>query len=478
MFRRRSEFVPLKIPVQTTRRHFVFATLASSLAARSAASATIDTFTPEMFGAAGDGRTNDTRAFAALSARVNARGGGTIVLRPVTYIVGEQRPSPGGSLPSFAPFDIIHLTACSGPITIKGNGARLRGASGLRFGRFDPASGRALPDSIKLDLTNKAAPYMAMIFIEQCRGAIDISDIELDGNLEDLLVGGRSFRAGWEAGATGLRLYGNTADEHLSHIHSHHHGVDGLILTRTRDQTGTTSVRNVTCEFNGRQGCSLTGGRDLTFEQCKFGRTGKAGLLAAPGDGLDIEAESSPIRNATFSDCEFSDNGGFGVGAGKTDAADIRFLRCKLIGTQNWAAWPYAPKLEFDDCLFVGAIIHAYGDPDQARAAKFIRSTFTDDPSLSPTGKVFIGRGGLRSIAVVRDGPNVLFDRCRFNLIGDALLPQTRPDTIFQSCIMSQRSAVISHPVGRYTGTCTIIGNANLAGSAIDGTVTLNGRRL
>ena len=462
--------------MDATRRQFVFGTLAAGLARPAQAVGTSGTFTPEMFGAVGDGRTNDTQAFAALSAHVNARGGGTIVLRPTTYIVGEQRAAPGGAQPSFAPSDIIHLAGCSGPITIRGNGARLRSASGLRFGRFDPASGKPLADSIQLNLTNKAAPYVAMIFIERCGGTIDISDIELDGNLERLLVGGRTFRAGWEAGATGLRTYGNTGDERFSRIYSHHHGVDGLILTRTKDQLGTTSVADVVCEYNGRQGCSLTGGRDITFARCKLGRTGRAGLLAAPGDGLDIEAESSPIRNASFSDCEFADNGGFAVGAGKTDAADVRFTGCKFIGTTNWAAWPYRPAMHFENCQFVGAIIHAYGDADATLATKFIRCTFTDNPALSPTGEVFIGKAGMRWIAVIRDGPNVLFSGCTFDLVGDALLPQSRADTIFENCSMKQRSPEISHPVGRYVGTNTIVGNVDLTGSSIEGTVIANGR--
>ena len=40
--------------------------------------------TPEQFGALGDGRTNDSDAFAAMSAFATARGGGEIVLRRTT----------------------------------------------------------------------------------------------------------------------------------------------------------------------------------------------------------------------------------------------------------------------------------------------------------------------------------------------------------------------------------------------------------
>ena len=91
----------------STRRQFLAGAAATSLAPAAASAAPGETVTPEMFGAKGDGRTNDTRAFAAMSAHVNARGGGTIVLRPVTYVVGEQHPSAASKRTSFAPTNII-----------------------------------------------------------------------------------------------------------------------------------------------------------------------------------------------------------------------------------------------------------------------------------------------------------------------------------------------------------------------------------
>ena len=51
------------------------------------------TFTPEMFGARGDGRTNDSAAMARVSEAVSANGGGTVVFRRATYLVGAQSAS-------------------------------------------------------------------------------------------------------------------------------------------------------------------------------------------------------------------------------------------------------------------------------------------------------------------------------------------------------------------------------------------------
>ena len=92
----------------------------------------------------------------------------------------------------------------------------LRCAPGLRYGRFDPQSGKPLPDGQKINLTNRAIPYWSMIQITRCSGSIDISNIELDGNLQRLVVGGRYGRGGWQAGGSGLSLAQNSGPERLS----------------------------------------------------------------------------------------------------------------------------------------------------------------------------------------------------------------------------------------------------------------------
>jgi hypothetical protein len=466
--------------MESSRRQFLAGAAASALVPAAATAASADVVTPEMFGAKGDGRTNDTKAFAAMSAHVNARGGGTIVLRPVTYVVGEQHPAPVGKKLSFAPTDIIHLKHCAGPIVVRGNGATLRAADKLRYGRFDRATGQPLPPPPRRDLTSQAVPYGAMIDMHHCSGGIEISDLELDGNLPRLWIGGPYGKRGnWEAGGSGLRLRNNSGPERLSRIRCHHQPTDGMMLAPATVRTGTTTVTDVLCEYNGRQGCSLTGGRDLLFERCKFRHTGRAVLHSKPGDGVDIEAEGRPIRNVAFVDCEFSDNWGFGVGAGrKSDADDIRFTRCKFIGTTTAAAWLDRSGMRFAACQFVGSITNIYGDPDPAKAVQFADCTFTDDPRLSPTGKVYLGRGKARTIAAVRNAQNVRFTRCTFRLVGDGLLPESGKGAIYADCTMTQRSPAASFPRGTYIGTTTIRGNPKLEGAVIRGKVTLNGRTL
>lgn len=462
--------------MRPTRRQFMAGFAAGALAGNARAASPATTVTPEMFGARGDGRTNDTDAFSAMSAYLNALGGGTISLRRATYVVGKQRRLPTRNGIALAPVDIVHLVNCRGPIVIQGNGAVLRCVGGLRYGRFDPQSGRVLADAVKFDLTGNATPYTGMIHIEKCSGPIIIADLELDGNVQGLEVGGRSNRAGWLAGGTGIRLVENTGPERLSNIHSHHHAQDGLILTAAGNRAGLTEVSDFTAEYNGRQGCSITGGHNYVLQRCRFRHTGRTPIGSSPGAGVDIEAESSPIRNVTFSDCEFSDNHGFGLVSGTGDSADIVAENCRFVGTTNLAAWPESPGMRFANCLFVGSLNHLFGDADPSRAAQFLDCTFTDNPGLSPTGRVFLQGGNW--IAIARPGPNVRFARCHFRLVGEALLPLTASNVIYEDCDMAQRSPRPSAPIGTFFGTNSITGNATLQGSIIRGTVRLNGRQL
>lgn len=422
------------------------------------------TFTPEMFGARGDGHTDDSAAFAALSDAVNASGGGTVVLRNTTYRVGTVGPKA-------QPVRLMAFAGCVRPLIVRGNGARLRCADGQRYGVFGPggASHRRVPP------TSILRPYEAMISAVKCRGSIEISDIELDGNLEAHILGGKYGDTGWQIGCNGVTLRDNLGPETLSNVHAHHHAEDGVYLDGIDVPTPGIRRRliNLTCDANGRQGMSITGGHDYEISQSSFTRTGRGKIASAPGAGVDIEAERHKrIRNLRFTDCRFTDNYGCGLVADSGDSADVHFAGCTFIGTTNWAAWPNKPGFRFDRCGFVGSLVNPFGSPDPAQATQFVDCTFSDDPGQSPTGKLLLRKN---LSADISHAQNVLFEGCKFTMNHDGILPWSA-GVIWSNCEMSQRSAQTAHTRGTFRGVNRITGPVDISSSTIEGTLVLNGR--
>lgn len=455
-----------------------FVSLATGLVlgCRRAVAASTEAFTPEAFGARGDGRTNDTAAFRRMADAVNLAGGGRIVLRPTRYLVGEQRPGLLGERYAFAPSPILQLKGCTRPVVIEGNGATLRCAPGLRYGTFDRVTGRR----IDLPMPNTtpgplATPYDYMVLIERCSGSVSVADLELDGSVQSLRIGGQWGDTGWQIAAVGLFMTDNTGAETVRNVHSHHHAQDGMML-RSGPYTPGNPLRSFTdvrCELNGRQGCSLIGGGGYTFNGCRFAETGMVQLASAPGAGFDIEAEGAPIRNIRFADCEFTGNFGCGLVADSGDSADIRFDACRFVGTANWSAWPRKPFTRFTRCSFVGPIVQCWGDDDPARATQFHRCTFRDTAALPLQGRPQVSPG---PIANLSEGRNVLFSGCNFTVTHGWALPWSL-QSIYENCTMKQIKGDQGYPRGTYRGSSTIDGNVDLASSRLIGTVTINGVR-
>ena len=243
-------------------------------------------FTPESFGARGDGRTNDTAAFARMAQAVNRAGGGRIVLRRAVYLVGVQRAGLLLDSFAFAPQPVLRLSGCARGVSIEGNGAVLRCAPGLRYGTFDRASGRA----IELPMPNTrpgslATPYDYMVLIEECRGPVTIANLELDGNVGALRIGGPWGDVGRQIPCDGLFLRDNAGNEVVRNLHTHHHARDGLMLAGPAMLAAGVqrSFSGIRSEYNGRQGCSLIGGRDYVFSDSRFAHTGRTAPVDATG---------------------------------------------------------------------------------------------------------------------------------------------------------------------------------------------------
>ena len=440
-------------------------------------------FTPEMFGAKGDGLTNDTAAFRALSERITRERGGTVRLRRTTYLVGAQRPAIGGNTRyAFEPDPILQFSGLRGSLHIEGNGAVLKCAPRLKYGTFDRRSGAATRHPMPyIQPGELATPYDFMIMVRDCAGAVTISDLELDGSVGALQVGGQYGDTGWQIPAVGIYLVDNRGDEIIRNVYTHHHAQDGIMINGIDDPAlaarVTRRIESLRSEYNGRQGCSIIGGRGYQFENCKFNHTGKAGLSSAPGAGLDIEAEGQKtIRTLAFRNCEFSDNTGCGMVADSGDSEGATFSGCSFVGTTNWSAWPRKPMFRFRDCRFVGSIVQCYGDPNPRRAVHFESCTFTDDPALSPNGKVYKEGRANGSLANLGETRNVLFKDCSFYADHGAVLPWSL-HVIYQDCTMRQKVRTTQgFPRGSFLGRNEITGNVDLYSSTVSGALVLNGK--
>jgi hypothetical protein len=385
------------------------------------------TVTPEMFGARGDGVTNDSAAMWALRNAVQARGGGVVHFRPgATYIVGQQNTvgvdnvahaaaTGGASVGSYylKPHPLLNFLDLPGTLVIRGNGAKLKCAAGLKAGTFNPANGTAYTGRAPAGSTYLAwiaSPYLAMVSAIGC-AAVDISGLELDGNVKNTTMGGGYDAGGFQVGSIGL-LTRNNKSETIENVYSHHHAVDGFVIAGPGDAGATSegllgslgTYRNLRGENNGRQALSLVGGTGLSFESCHFGKTGVdlgatfgkrwGATYTAPGAGLDIEPEVSKVRRVTFQSCSFYQSIGGSMVADQGDARDVLFDLCLFEGSLSWSAWPNKPGFKFKKCTFVGPQVNFYYDASNPLLSpEYEDCLLTNDVKKSSTGTIYASPG-------------------------------------------------------------------------------------
>lgn len=124
---------------------------------------------------------------------------------------------------------------------------------------------------------------------------VAIRGFELDGCLDQLILGGPCGDVGRQCAATDPFAYGNHRLS-VSDLQTHRHGPD------------------VRCERNARQPLSWVGGIGVCAEASSLSSNGRGRFMSPPGAGLDIEAEESVCRGGRFVNCRFVDNAGRGCG--------------------------------------------------------------------------------------------------------------------------------------------------------------------
>lgn len=318
-------------------------------------------FTPEQFGAAGDGATDDYDAWKAMITAVNAAGSGHVRLGAnKTYHLGRYVTATNGLA-----FDTLRIHDCNG-LVIDLNGSRI---------------------DIKGDFDRDAPTTYGLpgIYLYKCRSVV-IRNGEVDGNFDQTT----NSSGAAEPPSHGIFMAGCT-DVLLENLHVHHFAADGLLV---RDAAGTpvrvvsrrVTAINVQSLRNGRQGMSITGLRGGLFMNCEFSWTGRVDgpyFGHSPQAGVDIEPDrdtSTPAPNTM-----------------DADTGDIQFIRCRFEGNRGSQIVAPGGSKRVDSVHFEGCAIHVNGGSTAggdalifgAANGSLTRSTIDLGPDV--TRKLYIG---------------------------------------------------------------------------------------
>lgn len=420
----------------------------------------------------GQGDVNaDMDAFAAASLWLTNEGGGGIQFSTgITYLVGRQTLlGVTGQQWSYEPDPIIRVSGATKPIVIQGNGARFECVSGLRYGSFNPVSGAPTTPTLPYIVADaRATPYIAMIDLQGCTGGISIRDLELDGSNEAVVLGGLWGDQGRQIPCSGIYLADNEGPCLVENVHAHHHCWDGAVIYDVADP-GTdggyacpTTFINFVAEYNARQGLSIVRGRGITIIRSKFNHTGRAlvggsPFFSPPGAGVDIEAlDGELVRDVEFISCEFADNTGVGFISDTGDNGDIICRNCRFVGTSTVALWPNMPRMTFEDCLVLGPTVRFYDAADWKGAVRCVRTRFSYDEALSPTGTIYGADGGGGYLVDVNNN-KAIFDDC--DIEGSAAGPAYSsfyPNARLIDCRISDGTTYLTVARALYSGTSSI----------------------
>lgn len=266
-------------------------------------------FTPEMFGAMGDGVTDDSAAMAALASAVNQNGGGTVKFRRTTYKVGAQvRAAQDDAFYLFEPAKLLEFSGCRNALKIVGNGARLKCAEGLRYGVF-AADGTPARHAAPYLGPGLATPYSYMIRIADCTGAVEVSDLEIDGSNTNLVIGGTYGDTGWQIPAIGLALFNNHGAEIVRNVYTHHHGEDGFYIDgiasaggQRRGARSRASAPNITAAKAAASSADAAIASSAVASTTQARRASPAsrvlGWISKPKGGKPIATCASPTANS------------------------------------------------------------------------------------------------------------------------------------------------------------------------------------
>jgi len=274
-------------------------------------------FDVRMFGAKGDGVTDDTAAVQAAVDAAVSLGGGTVYVPAGRYMIFAHAPE-----------------------TVSSNYLRDEG-------------GIALGDNITLQMD----PAATLAAIPNAEDAYQVVRVFNKSNVQ--IRGGRiegerdAHTGGTGEWGFGMAVHGgsNIVISDVTVVDCWGDGVillrlDGTPYSDTSKVVNNATLQRVVSDGNRRQGLSVAGVVGLTVSGCTFSNTSGT----APKAGVDMEPDFDgvPQHDVTFRDCTFVDNDGCGLtfGARGDNVKNFTIDRCVFSGNQESEA---SLKLNLED---------------------------------------------------------------------------------------------------------------------------------
>jgi hypothetical protein len=352
------------------------------------------------FGAVGDGKTNDQAAFERAAEFFNKRaqtpaGTGPAVLRipKGVYLVGRQDARNQG-------VNVLQLNGCRN-LTVTGDDSattEIRYAAGMRYGSFDPVTKRPFESPNAYFTDWQYAFSGGTCFVLQGCDNVQVTNLAFNGSSAQLEVGGHWGDTGIQLQFDGIFVSGSRRIA-LRRLALHHFGRDGIqvlnYFAKSLNDPNREEIllENSTCNYNGRQGLSLTGVNGFRAVNCNFSHTGRIvpastgkALFSNPGAGIDLEPQGAYVTNVSLENCRFVDNAGQAIVSDWVDEShpsqtgSIVVSGSLLWSTTNWSAWVTQKGFLFKNCRIYGAFVHGCHAATAQEATRFVGCTFEDRP--------------------------------------------------------------------------------------------------
>ena len=171
---------------------------------------------------------------------------------------------------------------------IDGQGSLVKNNDGLRYGSFNKYTGDPCWPTLPFWTPRVESQYRDVTFqISSCE-RVEIYDLNVDGNINSIILGGLWGDAGRQCSGTGIGLAANDTAT-VRDVVTSYNPLDGIY----RSDSGRTAddpcrphyFENLEACYNGRQGFSWVGGIGMKVVNSKFAHTGKALVRLVAGGG-------------------------------------------------------------------------------------------------------------------------------------------------------------------------------------------------